>query len=70
MDAVSLLEEISDADGKNYRSTIIAGKTVRVYSITGIGAEGLGCPSRVAQREVVIDGRRFLVQVISLSENY
>ena len=49
--------------GKEGNDTII----LRTNHITGIGV-GLDDPNRVAQREVVVDGQRFLVQVISLSE--
>jgi hypothetical protein len=38
----------------------------RVEHITGIGGDYLGAPSKVAMREVDLDGRKFLIQVISL----
>ena len=72
MNAKEFLEEMtepSESVGSGV-GQLRGGLVVRAYAITGIGHEGLGNPSRVCQREMVVEGRKFLVQVISLSENY
>lgn len=73
MNAEELLEELTYPTGSipaggGDVGTLRGGMVVRAHPMQGIGGDQLGAPSKVVQRELVIKGQRFLVQVISLAE--
>jgi hypothetical protein len=68
MNAKDLLESMTGAcDGP--MKMLFGNTSSTTHPITIFFSEGSN-PSRVAQRTMIVDGRKFLVQVISLSENY
>ncbi len=66
MNTSELLEEMTETQSG---ITTFLGKMATIHPITTFFSEGSN-PSRVAQRTMIVDGRKFLVQVVSLSENY
>lgn len=72
MIAKQLLEELTELQdripGTDSGSIGPGHIMAKTYPITGMGGVVLGSPSTVVQREVLIKGQRFLVQVISLAE--